>query len=464
MEENHSMPLVLIKEEIDLEDVIIKEENVVMEHINENEQLQSSLNLHIKAIHFDEKPFSCEICDKRFITRQNLITHQRTHTREKPFSCEICGNKFSHQSSLVRHKRIHIRENLAHEVFEEKIDLIKEEIIDVDESSVLDFDHEKLEENLMKNEVIAVENEQINEEINLDQILIKEEILAENNIVQHELISDQDETDKLDHKLKLETENALKSQQNKPYSCDFCDKRFKHRVNLSIHKRLHSGKRPFSLTLDAHKAIHRGERNYSCDMCGKRYFHYDSLTVHKRIHGVERSYPCEICDKRFIRRQDSSLVRHKKIHIQDNLAQHKLISYQDEIDKLQHKSCKFEENLTENEINAVENVQIKEEINLDQILIKEEILEGNNIVQHELISDQDEIDKLEHKSNQNETVKLDHKLKLEAKNALKSQQNKPYSCEFCDKRFKRRVNLSIHKRLHSGKRPFSRNLCNKLLL
>lgn len=37
-----------------------------------------------------EKPFECNICDKKFNQKSNLSTHMNTHSREKRFVCEKC--------------------------------------------------------------------------------------------------------------------------------------------------------------------------------------------------------------------------------------------------------------------------------------------------------------------------------------------------------------------------------------
>ena len=45
---------------------------------------------HVEIIHLKVKHY-CPECGKGFTTRQNMVTHSRTHTNTKPFSCKICG-------------------------------------------------------------------------------------------------------------------------------------------------------------------------------------------------------------------------------------------------------------------------------------------------------------------------------------------------------------------------------------
>ena len=41
-------------------------------------------------IHTNEKPYECDVCEKRFIESGALKRHVRIHTNEKPYECDVC--------------------------------------------------------------------------------------------------------------------------------------------------------------------------------------------------------------------------------------------------------------------------------------------------------------------------------------------------------------------------------------
>ena len=58
-----------------------------------------------KRIHTGERPHTCPHCDKRFTQKGNLDAHLKTHSKEKPFPCSMCEKKFAHKTSLMSHIR-----------------------------------------------------------------------------------------------------------------------------------------------------------------------------------------------------------------------------------------------------------------------------------------------------------------------------------------------------------------------
>ena len=41
-------------------------------------------------IHTNEKPYECDVCEKRFRESGTLKSHMRIHTNEKPYECDVC--------------------------------------------------------------------------------------------------------------------------------------------------------------------------------------------------------------------------------------------------------------------------------------------------------------------------------------------------------------------------------------
>ncbi|XP_039282666.1 zinc finger protein 525 [Nilaparvata lugens] len=64
---------------------------------------RSTLQEHIKHLHLKIYSCRCNQCGQLFKHRNALISHRMVHTGEKPYSCHMCDRKFMQNGSLSKH-------------------------------------------------------------------------------------------------------------------------------------------------------------------------------------------------------------------------------------------------------------------------------------------------------------------------------------------------------------------------
>ncbi|XP_050683566.1 zinc finger protein 224-like isoform X4 [Leptidea sinapis] len=196
-------------------------------------------------------PHPCDLCNKIFAYRYQLIVHRRYHGENKPYTCQVCGQAFANPTELSKHGKCHLAGESA----------------------------ERQAKRLAQDKPYACST--------CHKTFWRKE--------------------HLDNHVRTHTGET-------PYRCQFCSKTFTRKEHMVNHVRKHTGETPHRCDICKksftrkehflnHVMWHTGETPHQCQICGKKYTRKEHLVNHMRSHTNDTPFRCELCSKAFTRKE-----------------------------------------------------------------------------------------------------------------------------------------------------------------
>ena len=351
----------------------------------------------------------CEVCNKSFVNHRVLKIHRRRHTGERPYVCTLCDGRFAQMNTLVGHMATHDQAQHVCEVCGRVYSQLR---VLKNHMKYHTGERERKRQNLFSEYKVNV---------NLSPGTAKPKTM---------------------------------------FQCDICLKLFTTGNQLAVHRRIHTGERPYvckicgqgfrqKITLKDHETTHISGKPFECDKCGSKFKQRRILRRHQ-ISGV--------CGK-FLNRRKKRPAKSESVtsaHVSENVNDRTIDNLQETGQKVENvpKSANEEESDLPTEIDRCEESE-SEPLNEEG---ERNSSQSNNSALASPNEDHPASNALLVCEQCGTVFALKHALRQHLKT---HSLERPYLCSQCNKGFRTKAFLLSHMESHRTDKPFSCDICQK---
>jgi hypothetical protein len=286
-----------------------------------NPKADSSTSTKNLKADFEERNFSCTICDKKFFSKKYVGVHIReVHVQERKHICLRCNRGFFKKAYLKKHSCGSTRKSDVDKTLK-KLELDSEKEVEINDSTQL----------------VLVSNQKLSDPAPITKLTTPESRMQtpESRIQTPESLKEKHENPDKNFTSSLHSRENHRDEIN--FLCFKCKRGFLKISHLEKHFktcRLETkmsvktltkkqsqnasdttlklrSKNPFNIELK--KIVKDQTRVYECQSCNKTFGNKKKLNRHKKeVHIGEVKYGCSSCDKKFAR------MEHLKRHLKSN--------------------------------------------------------------------------------------------------------------------------------------------------